>query len=332
VADNTTLNTGSGGDVIATDDVGGVKHQLVKLEYGAADSATQVSSANPLPVDAAKQQSTTGSFTASAQSVTLTGLTGGSATAFVYGTFSGLSMICEISPDGTNWFTAVPAVLTSVTQVALSTSAFSVGTNSSTAYEIPLHGASQVRVRSTAFTSGTASVVLVGNGFAPLNTRSVVDLNTTNTQSVSVAGSITVLPAVSLTAAAASAATADSSSARTASGNGSNQTLAALAIGNVMGLWATVHVSAVSGTAPTMTCRLQWANDNGATWTDWDTTNLQTASITATGVYSLKVGPGIPTAANASLNDLTPAGFRFAWTIAGTTPSFTFSTRFHVVR
>lgn len=50
MADNTTLNAGTGGDVIATDDIGGVKHQLVKIEYGAADSATQVSAANPLPV------------------------------------------------------------------------------------------------------------------------------------------------------------------------------------------------------------------------------------------------------------------------------------------
>lgn len=50
MADNTILNVGTGGDVIATDDIAGVKHQLVKLEYGAADSATQVSPANPLPV------------------------------------------------------------------------------------------------------------------------------------------------------------------------------------------------------------------------------------------------------------------------------------------
>jgi hypothetical protein len=49
--DNTTLNSGSGGDVIATDDIGGVKHQYVKVEYGAADSATPVDATNPLPVD-----------------------------------------------------------------------------------------------------------------------------------------------------------------------------------------------------------------------------------------------------------------------------------------
>lgn len=50
MADNTTLNTGSGGDVIATDDIGGIKHQRVKVEFGADGSATDVSAAAPLPV------------------------------------------------------------------------------------------------------------------------------------------------------------------------------------------------------------------------------------------------------------------------------------------
>ena len=45
MADNTVLNAGAGGDTIATDDVGGVKHQLVKVEYGALDSATAVAPA-----------------------------------------------------------------------------------------------------------------------------------------------------------------------------------------------------------------------------------------------------------------------------------------------
>lgn len=47
MADN-TLQTGT--DTIATDDIGGVKHQRVKVEYGADGSATDVSSTNPLPV------------------------------------------------------------------------------------------------------------------------------------------------------------------------------------------------------------------------------------------------------------------------------------------
>lgn len=49
MADNTVLNLGSGGDTIASDDIAGVKHQMVKLEYGALDSATLVSPTNPLP-------------------------------------------------------------------------------------------------------------------------------------------------------------------------------------------------------------------------------------------------------------------------------------------
>lgn len=44
MADNTQLNAASigGGDIIATDDIGGIKHELVKVEFGGPDSATQV--------------------------------------------------------------------------------------------------------------------------------------------------------------------------------------------------------------------------------------------------------------------------------------------------
>jgi hypothetical protein len=40
VADNTELNPGTGGDVIASDDIGGVKHQRVKLSLGADGTAS----------------------------------------------------------------------------------------------------------------------------------------------------------------------------------------------------------------------------------------------------------------------------------------------------
>ena len=42
MADNTTLNPGVGGDVIATDDIAGVKHELVKVEFGVDGVATMV--------------------------------------------------------------------------------------------------------------------------------------------------------------------------------------------------------------------------------------------------------------------------------------------------
>lgn len=50
MAENTELNPGEGGDVIATDDIDGVKHQRVKVQHGADGSATDVSEASPLPV------------------------------------------------------------------------------------------------------------------------------------------------------------------------------------------------------------------------------------------------------------------------------------------
>jgi hypothetical protein len=55
MADNPQVNTnttavGATNVTVAGDDIGGVVHQLVKVEFGAADSATQVSAANPLPV------------------------------------------------------------------------------------------------------------------------------------------------------------------------------------------------------------------------------------------------------------------------------------------
>jgi hypothetical protein len=49
LADNKVMNAGSGGATIATDDIGGVDHPRVKVEFGADGSATDVSSANPLP-------------------------------------------------------------------------------------------------------------------------------------------------------------------------------------------------------------------------------------------------------------------------------------------
>lgn len=40
---------------IAVDDIGGIRHQLVKVEFGDTDSATQVSASNPLPVSSTLQ-------------------------------------------------------------------------------------------------------------------------------------------------------------------------------------------------------------------------------------------------------------------------------------
>lgn len=51
MADNTTLNSGSGGDSIGTDDIGGVKYPRGKLIHGAdGTNDGDVAITNPLPV------------------------------------------------------------------------------------------------------------------------------------------------------------------------------------------------------------------------------------------------------------------------------------------
>lgn len=51
MADNVELNAGSGGATLATDDIGGIQYQRVKMTYGADGAATDVSDANPMPID-----------------------------------------------------------------------------------------------------------------------------------------------------------------------------------------------------------------------------------------------------------------------------------------
>lgn len=52
MSDNVTLNLGGGGDIIAADDIGGVKHQRIKLVYGPDGGITggDVTTSNPYPV------------------------------------------------------------------------------------------------------------------------------------------------------------------------------------------------------------------------------------------------------------------------------------------
>lgn len=64
MADNTTLNTMSGGDTYGSDDISGVKYQRIKLIHGAdGTNDGDVSNANPLPVAGGKIIASETSFT-----------------------------------------------------------------------------------------------------------------------------------------------------------------------------------------------------------------------------------------------------------------------------
>lgn len=73
MADNTVLNGVSvgGGDTVASDEVGGVKHQLVKIEFGVGGAATKVSTTNPLPTLSPAVSAVESSKAASASSIEL---------------------------------------------------------------------------------------------------------------------------------------------------------------------------------------------------------------------------------------------------------------------
>jgi len=59
MADNVTTNAGVGGETFATDDIGGVHYPISKIAFGALDSATLVSGANPFPVSTGLSQGLT---------------------------------------------------------------------------------------------------------------------------------------------------------------------------------------------------------------------------------------------------------------------------------
>lgn len=66
MADNVAITAGAGTS-IATEDVGGVHHQKVKIEFGGDAAATMVSSGDPLPVTAPAAARTTHSIAAAIQ-------------------------------------------------------------------------------------------------------------------------------------------------------------------------------------------------------------------------------------------------------------------------
>lgn len=104
------------------------------------------------------------------------------------------------------------------------------------------------------------------------------------------------------------------SAARTETGNSG-----ALAIDNrdeAEDLHLTVDVTAVTGAVPTLNLKVQWSADGGTTWADPDPAD-SFAEITAAKVVSESYTIKSP-------------HYRVVWTLAGTTPSFTFSVREYV--
>jgi hypothetical protein len=119
--------------------------------------------------------------------------------------------------------------------------------------------------------------------------------------------------------------TADSSAARTATVAGTTVTNY-----NARGAVITINVTALSGTSPTLVAKLQYSPDGGTTWIDY-TAKPVTTTISTTGLTTLIVCPGVTEVANSVVSLPLPRTVRMHYTIAGTTPSFTFATYFNWV-
>lgn len=153
-----------------------------------------------------------------------------------------------------------------------------------------------VRLISTAYTSGTMTVPYIFTSLPcspDLGLRQVSSSGSFTTTLTS--GTLTSQAVTSDVASAARTVTFTSATLNASQGS--------------MSASVAVLVTAVSGTAPTMDCVQQQSNDTGTTW--YDTYHFE--RITATGVY------------NSEPMRWTGSRFRYVCTIAGTTPSFTFS-------
>jgi hypothetical protein len=141
MADNTTLNVGSGGDVIASDDISGVKYQRTKTTLG-ADAANDgdVSKANPMPVIVQHTGRTELRFYATGVASGTTG----TETAITLTKSSGTSAVS----------TAVSFVVTSakrfkITQIVLASRGNATATAQVTTFNIRLNTAGAVTTTST---------------------------------------------------------------------------------------------------------------------------------------------------------------------------------------
>lgn len=109
------------------------------------------------------------------------------------------------------------------------------------------------------------------------------------------------------------------SAARTATGNSG-------ALHNdihAKGIHLVLDITAASGTTPTLDVKVQRYDHVSNQYVDL--VGGAFAQKTTTGVDDLVIYPGIAETANRSVSDVLNEDLRVVWTIAGTTPSFTFS-------
>lgn len=176
MADNSTLNPGSGGDVIRSKDRGSAKTQVVGLDlaFGTGTEVLAGTITGPTAITAAAGFGAIalGSFAAtspaanSSLAATVAGC-GVAGIGFNNTSFIG-TLTFDATLDGTNWIGV--SVRPQGTDVDVQTIALTSGTHFGALVECA--GFQQIRVRASAFTSGTGSVSLSPTAFANLSSLS----------------------------------------------------------------------------------------------------------------------------------------------------------------
>lgn len=152
MADNTILSIGTGGDTIATDDIGAIKYQRVKLVEG-ADGVNDgdISAANPLPVEQPNKKAS-GALGALNAAVSASGQGSGVIHWEIdVGTLVG-TVVFEATLDDANWF-AINAIRIGGAIISSTSSFADRGA-------LDCAGYSQVRLRVSIYTSGTSNARL----------------------------------------------------------------------------------------------------------------------------------------------------------------------------
>jgi hypothetical protein len=294
MAANTVLNAGTGGDTIQTVDNTTFKTQVVALANSTGANITAINAAGEVPI-IDMDTIASGSLTATG-SVTTAALNGVDAAGVqVTGTWVG-TLIFEGSVDGTNYFTMNGTTFASTGELF-------TGSAANGQWQIDIGGVQLFRVRCSAFTSGT--IVITIRASAGCSSVSLdAPIQTMGLGTIGLTGD---------------------SGAKTATGNGATQTAPLTAKGVV----AIVVTTPVTGTTPTCAFKIQCSLDAGTNWVD----SCATGNTTAAGTFGLIIYPTIAatSAGTATQSISTKIGsfmaptWRVAWTIGGTTPSFTIS-------
>lgn len=278
---------------------------------------------------------------------------------FLTGTFTATAQVQISGDNGTTWVNVTGS--NSVFNVATGAYLASGNMTATGAYAVNIAGANAVRIITTAYTSGTITgqirvvnsagiVGITGTPAVTISSGTVTTVSTVTTLSQFAASAAAADATANPTTTIARAAnhlyngstwdlyrnntnvTIGTTGAQTASFNMATQTNF-----NARGAYIYTIVGTVSGTSPTMTAQLQGSYDGGTTWV-----NIGPAStaITATGntilfiVYPTNVSqaagstPATLTSGatqTVAINAPLPRTWRLAYTIGGTTPSFTFT-------